>query len=195
MLEAAVALICDQGSAGTTLRAVGERAGYSRGLAGYRFGSKAGLLAFVVKAVGEAWLRELKAVTAGQAGHAAIGAALDAHQRFVAEAPEHVRAFYVLWFEAIGPGSELRGTIERIHRRRHRDVLGWIEGGIAAGEIDPAVDADAVAEHFCAAITGIVYQWLVRPEPLAAIASLHQTLKHAMRGLLRPPVAAPAAEE
>ncbi|HEY5719608.1 MAG TPA: helix-turn-helix domain-containing protein [Gammaproteobacteria bacterium] len=93
MLEAAVALICDQGSAGTTLRAVGERAGYSRGLAGYRFGSKAGLLAFVVKAVGEAWLRELKAVTAGQAGHAAIGAALDAHQRFVAEAPEHVRAF------------------------------------------------------------------------------------------------------
>ena len=49
MLEAAVQLICDRGPDRTTLKDVGEKAGYSRGLAGYRFGSKPGLFEFVVR--------------------------------------------------------------------------------------------------------------------------------------------------
>ena len=36
MLDAAVSLICERGTAGMTLKEVGERAGYSRGLASYR---------------------------------------------------------------------------------------------------------------------------------------------------------------
>ena len=40
MADAAVALICERGAADTTLKDVGVRAGYSRGLAGYRFGVK-----------------------------------------------------------------------------------------------------------------------------------------------------------
>ena len=40
MLEAAIRLIIERGTAGTTLREIGERAGYSRGLASYRFGNK-----------------------------------------------------------------------------------------------------------------------------------------------------------
>ena len=43
MGDAAVSLICERGAAGTTLTDVGMRAGYSRGLASARFGSKAGL--------------------------------------------------------------------------------------------------------------------------------------------------------
>jgi len=193
MLEAAVTLICERGTEGMTLKDVGVEAGYSRGLAGYRFGSKAGLLGFVVKTVGEAWLRELKAVTAGRVGLDAIGAALDAHQHFVADAPQQVRAFYLLWFEATGPRSELREVIERIHRRRYRDVLGWIEGGIATGTVAEGVAAEAVAEHFCAVINGIVYQWLVRPEPPTAIAAMHDTLKSTMYGLLPVPQGAARA--
>jgi AcrR family transcriptional regulator len=187
LLDTAVALVCERGSHGTTLKEVGERAGYSRGLAGYRFGSKTGLLVFLVRAVGEEWLRELKTVTAGRHGLDAIGAALDAHQRLVVEAAERVRAFYLLWFESIGPGSELHDVIERVHRRRRADVIGWIEAGIAAGRIDPGVDAGACADHFCAAINGIVYQWLIRPESVAEVAALHATLKLAMQRLLPPP--------
>ncbi len=184
MLDAAVALIGQRGTAGTTLKEVGEQAGYSRGLAGYRFGSKEGLFGFVVKAVGEEWLRELTAVTRDKVGLAAIEAALDAHARFLAEAPEHVRAFYVLWFEAIGPRSTLKGVIERVHERRRRDVLEWIARGVAAGEIDPELDTGAVADHFCGAIVGIVYQWLVQPVDRARIEAMHETLKLTMRRLL-----------
>jgi AcrR family transcriptional regulator len=186
MLDAAVGLIGQRGTAGTTLKEVGERAGYSRGLAGYRFGSKEGLFGFVVRAVGEEWLRELTRVTRARVGIAAIEAALDAHKRFIADTPVHVRAFYVLWFESIGPRSEVKSVIERVHERRRRDVLDWIERGVVAGEIDPDVDALAVADHFCGAIVGIVYQWLVRPEARARIDTMHETLKLTMRALLPP---------
>ena len=39
MLDAAVDLIVERGAGQATLKDVGEKAGYSRGLAGYRFGN------------------------------------------------------------------------------------------------------------------------------------------------------------
>jgi AcrR family transcriptional regulator len=187
MLEAAVRLIVDRGIERTTLKEVGELAGYSRGLAGYRFGSKGRLYGFVVKSIGEEWLRELTGVTQGKVGLDALIAATDAHYRFCVEAPDHVRAFYILWFESIGPGSEYRDVIAGIHRRRQRDVTDWIRHGIDAGRIDPAVDAAAVARQFCASIIGIVYQWLVNPGDLAEIETLYGDLKRTMQLLLPVP--------
>ncbi len=190
MLEAAVRLICERGVERTTLKEVGELAGYSRGLAGSRFGSKERLLGFVVRAIGEQWLRELTAVTRGRSGLAAIEAATDAHFRFVAEAPDHVRAFYSLWFESIGARSAVRPAIRRIHERRRRDVEAWILAAQDAGDVDRTVDAGALAAQFAASITGIVYQWLLEPEAPAAIRALHEGLKNTMRTLLAPPAPA-----
>jgi len=102
MLDAAVALICERGSAGTTLKDVGERAGYSRGLASYRFGNKGGLFAFLIRSIGESWLRELRRAVRDKVGLDAIEAATDAHYRFIVEAAEPIRAFYILWFDSIG---------------------------------------------------------------------------------------------
>ena len=52
MLAAAVDLILEHGTDKTTLAAIGEKAGYSRGLATYRFGSKAGLYDTLCKSIG-----------------------------------------------------------------------------------------------------------------------------------------------
>ncbi len=184
MLEAAIALIVERGTVNTTLKDVGERAGYSRGLAGYRFGHKAGLLSFVVRSIGEEWLRELTRVTNNRLGLDAINEAIDAHFRFVSDAPAHVRAFYILWFEAIGPQSDVRDVIVRIHDRRRRDVGQWITKAIEIGTIAPAVDAAGIADQFSASIIGIVYQWLVKPEPGAQIKAMHDDLKASMQLLL-----------
>lgn len=184
MLEAAVRLIVERGTERTTLKAVGELAGFSRGLAGYRFGSKAGLFRFVVKSIGEEWLRELTEVTQGKAGYEALCAAADAHYRFCVEAPEHVRAFYMLWFESIGPGSDYKEVIAGIHQRRQRDVTAWIAEGITRGRIAPDVAAQDIAAHYCATIIGIVYQWLVNPGALDEIARLHDHLKQTMASRL-----------
>ena len=184
MLEAAVALIVERGTGRTTLKEVGELAGYSRGLAGYRFGSKGGLFAFVVKAIGEEWLRELTRVTRDKSGIEALDAATDAHYLLCVEAPGHVRAFYILWFESIGPESDYKGVIAAIHQRRQRDVRQWIDAAIGAGRISPNVDAQAVAAQFCASIIGIVYQWLVNPEDIEAIRIMYDDLKQTMALLL-----------
>jgi AcrR family transcriptional regulator len=49
MVRAAIDLLNTAGIQGTTLVAIGERSGYSRGLATHHFGSKAGLFRTVLK--------------------------------------------------------------------------------------------------------------------------------------------------
>jgi AcrR family transcriptional regulator len=184
MFDAAVRLIVEQGTAKTTLKAVGESAGYSRGLAGSRFNSKMGLFCFVIKRVAEYWLAEIKKATNNKSGYAAIYATIDAHYQFNKKTPLAVRAFYILWFESMGLDSEMRDVVAGIHRRRLRDVTEWIEGGISSGEISPHTDAHAVAQYFLTSVVGIVYQWLVDPGQEREIESLHENLKKTMRHLL-----------
>lgn len=176
MLEAAISLIIERGTDKTTLKDVGELAGYSRGLAGYRFGSKAGLFEFIVRSVGEQWLAELKSKTAGKQGLDAVCAAIDEHCRFCIEASDAVRAFYVLWFESLGVQSPVQTVINGIHERRRKDVAAWIENSGYRGD----VSAEDIAGQFNAAVLGIAYQWLAHPDNPDAIRSLHQTLKHTM---------------
>ena len=180
MLAAGVALICERGADGTTLKDVGERAGYSRGLASYRFGNKAGLFCFIVRSIGEDWLRQLGQAVGNQSGLNAILAATEAHYRFVLESADRIRAFYILWFHSIGPDPELKEVIAHIHERRQRDVEAWIQGGMHDHSVSESVDVRATAEQFCAAIIGIVYQWLVTPDASGQIKALHEGLKQQM---------------
>jgi AcrR family transcriptional regulator len=186
MANAAVALICERGAGATTLKDVGVRAGYSRGLAGYRFGSKAGLWSFLVHTIGEEWLDQLGDAVAGTTGLDTLHAAVDAHCRMLLDSPDRIRAFYILWFDSVGPDPVLRLVIARIHDRRRRDVERWIADGIVAGTTRADADARAVAEHFVAVIVGIVYQWLVAHPDHARVAEQHEDLKRQMTRALAP---------
>ena len=187
MLDAAVSLIVTRGAAGTTLKEVGELAGYSRGLASVRFGNKAALFAFIVRSVGEEWLATLREAVRDQVGLPAILSATDAHYCFVRDGAERIRAFYSLWFDSIGPDADFKLTIANVHERRQRDIEAWIRSGIAQGSVPSEVPVNAVAQQFCAAIIGIVYQWLVRPEATDHLQDLHIGLKQQMT-LARMPV-------
>jgi AcrR family transcriptional regulator len=186
MLDAAVNLIITRGIAGMTLKEVGELAGYSRAMAGWRYGSKAALCSMVVRAVGEDWLQAMAAAVHDKVGLAAIHAATDAHYRFVRDGADRIRAFYILWFDSIGPDPDLKQVIANIHERRRRDVEAWITQGITAGTINGQVDVRSIAAHFCAAIIGIVYQWLVTPDADTQIKALHEGLKQQMTRALVP---------
>ncbi|MFT5658884.1 MAG: AcrR family transcriptional regulator [Gammaproteobacteria bacterium] len=184
MFEATVALIVEQGTEKTTLKAVGESAGYSRGLAGSRFSSKQGLFCFVIKRVAEFWLNEMMQATENLSGFSAISAAIDAHYHFCKFAPHQVRAYYILWFESIGLETDMRDIVVAIHRRRLNDVIEWISSGQQAGTIAANIDAEAVARQFLSTVTGIIYQWLIDPSQDQLIKSLHDNLKQTMRFLL-----------
>ncbi|MDA0791016.1 MAG: TetR/AcrR family transcriptional regulator [Proteobacteria bacterium] len=179
MLEAAVELINERGTRGTRLKDVGIRAGYSRGLAGQRFGSIENLFAFVLRRVGDEWLDHLMQATRDQTGTEAVSRALDEHYRFCVDAPDHVQTFYTLWFESVSAGSELADHIRSIHRRRHRDVLTWIcKDPCIRDEVK--ADADAIAAQFCSTVIGIVYYWLANPEDLSGTRARHESLKRFM---------------
>lgn len=60
LVDAAVALIAERGLSGVTLSDVGARAGYSRGLAVYHFGSKTGLILAVFEHVTDHGGRAIK---------------------------------------------------------------------------------------------------------------------------------------
>ena len=189
MAAAAVALICERGAAATTLKDVGVRAGYSRGLAGYRFGTKAGLWAFLVHTIGEEWLDELRRAAAGTTGLQTLHAALDAHCAILIESPDRFRAFYTLWFDSVGPDPALRDQIARIHERRRHDVERWIRTGMNSGTVRPDADVSGVAEQFVSQIVGIVYAWLVADPDTPdrdRLSEQHAHLKRQMTEALAP---------
>jgi AcrR family transcriptional regulator len=184
MLEAAIDLIVERGAEQATLKDVGEKAGYSRGLAGYRFGNKSGLFDFVLRSVGEEWLAELTGVTRGKNGFDAMAAALDAHIAFCEEAPRHVEAFYRLWFESLTPESPLQPAILGIHERRRADVIGWVEDCIAQGQTSARISPELIADQYCASVIGIVYHWISDPENLDEMRARHNGLKKVMQVML-----------
>lgn len=163
MLEAAVELILERGTDKTTLQAIGEKAGYSRGLATYRFGSKAGLFDAVCKTISRRWLEYLKQGVGDKTGVEAMCAALDAFRQFVTEAPRDARVLQILYCGAASPLSEYRQTSVGIHQRQHDDVVRWVQAGIEEGTIRADADPKSIAAHYIAYIGGMTYLWVINP--------------------------------
>ncbi|MFK7730505.1 MAG: TetR/AcrR family transcriptional regulator [Pseudomonadales bacterium] len=166
MFAAAISLINERGTQKTTLKEIGELAGYSRGLANYRFGSKDGLLAELFIYFDGLWKAHLGEYIGDLQGLAALKAAGNALRDFLNLEADYMRAMYLLWYESLGHESETRARLGDHHRVYRKDVQRWISEGIAAGEIRESVNAEQFAVQYCAFVFGLVYQWLVSPEVL-----------------------------
>lgn len=165
LLKAALELISERGYDRTTLQAIGEAAGYSRGLVSHRFGSKEGLLWALLERMFGHWSTDsLNPAVGGQVGIEALHASVEAMRRSVSKSPERLRAFYSLLFESLGPLPVLRPKVAEFHRRQRDGVAAWIAAGIAAGVVRADVDAATQAALFMSAIRGAAYQWLIDPE-------------------------------
>ncbi|MDB5967729.1 MAG: TetR family transcriptional regulator [Hydrocarboniphaga sp.] len=183
MMQAAIALIVECGIAGTTLAAIGERAGYSRGLVTHRYGSKARLLAQVHDVAMADWIRRVQQAVGDRNGADALVCVIDALYGFIAEEPDEMRAMYLLRYASIDPGSEFQANVAKAHKAQRRDVQRWIEDGKKAGSVSPKIDASLFAELFCAAVDGLIYRWLTNPK--IAIRELHELFKKEVPRALR----------
>ena len=114
---------------------------------------------------------------------------MDAHLHLLRASPDDVRAMYLLWFTSIDPASEYRANVARVHEVQRADIIRWVRLGQAQGSVPASVDAERIAEQFCASMAGMVFQWLVNDRiPLEA---MHAQLKSDVRLRLGAP--APAA--
>jgi AcrR family transcriptional regulator len=166
MLAAAIDLILEHGTDKTTLAAIGEKAGYSRGLATYRFGSKAGLFDEVCKSISRGWLDYLKQGVGNKIGIDAMCAALDSFFQFVSDSPREARVLQILYCGAASPKSEYRQTSANIHQRQQDDVAAWVRAGQAAGSVRTDADPKSIAAQYIAYISGMTYLWLINPESI-----------------------------
>ena len=184
LTEAAINLLVRFGIAGTTLQAVGERAGYSRALATHRFGSKAGLFAQVLKVASIEWLNRMQRAVGTRVGLEALCAATNATEKFIRERPNVVRVMYMLWFQSIDPAGAFQSNIAAVHRAQRRDVENWIRAGQKAGQVDRAASPRRVAEQYAASMAGIAYQWLANAD--MPLAPMYRELKRTLTVQLQP---------
>ncbi|MEE4145883.1 MAG: TetR/AcrR family transcriptional regulator [Halieaceae bacterium] len=166
MFEAAITLINEHGTQKTTLKEIGELAGYSRGLANYRFGSKDGFLDQLFTRFDKRWKAHLDAYVANRSGIEAVTAAANALRDFLKLESGYIRAMYILWYEALGHRSAIISRLSDHHDVYREDATRWIQQGIKDGEIDPDINPEQFAVQYCAFIFGTVYQWLVNADAL-----------------------------
>lgn len=182
MLRAALKLIGERGYRGTSLAAIGEEAGYSRGLVTERFGSKDGLLWVLVKNMLRAYRRDVRASDASRIGIERLSSILDAHRRAV-ELNRPIRAFYALLFEALGPIPQLLPEFQRLHRGFRADIEKTLREGIAAGVIRADIDPAAQAVLLLGALRGIAFQWLLDDEAFELSAAYEELKRNLQRSL------------
>jgi AcrR family transcriptional regulator len=179
MLNAAKELIAERGTHNTTLREVGERAGYSRGLASNRFGSKEGLFSQLVLDFNRRWAEELRNKVGNSTGLPAFSAALDAVEFFLLNRSGEMRALYILWFESMSSHDEVRQRLALNHKAYRRDAERWVREGIAEGTIRDDIDPQSFAVEFASLIFGLIYQWMIDPDSIdvrKVFRSYHQNL-------------------
>jgi AcrR family transcriptional regulator len=165
LIEAATRLFAERGYRDASVQAIGEAAGISRGSIFWHFGSKEGLLWAVVQRAFTRWEAEKLVPEVGDArGEEAIGRALRAHRRFLADEGGTLRLLFVLMFEALGPRPELAGEFARLHRDLRVLATPWLEEAVADGDFRDDVDPETIVTLIIATLGGIVYQYLLDAE-------------------------------
>jgi AcrR family transcriptional regulator len=184
MLSAALRLIAERGYRGTSLAAIGEAAGYSRGLVHERFGSKEGLLWALTKQILRVWNQESRAHGKERTGIDALCDMLDNHRRAIEE-DRGIRSFYALMFEAIGPTPDLQPEFRQLHVRFRADIEKLLRAGVKSGEIRSDIDPKAQAALLLATQRGIAFQWLLDREAFS-LETAYEEQKKTLRRALAP---------
>ena len=174
LLEAAGELIAERGFEQASLAAIGERAGYSRGLVTARFGTKENLLTVLMERTTKDWIeRNVLPEIEGLDGLNAMVTYLDTVIEQLERDPEAMRVLWALSFEAARETSPLREHFEPYHRETLSTVRRFLKEGIADGSVDPDIDPEAEALLHTAALRGIAYHWMIVGDQDEVLAMFH----------------------
>ena len=168
IIRAAIELFAEQGFMRTTLKEIGESAGYTGGLVSHRFGSKEGLLKAVVNSATRRFLNDQirPAIegpgvdTAEQALRNYIATYLE--EVFVRES--RIRALYVIMGEGLGAVPEIQQAIARLNDGIRGYLATILARGVDQGEFREDVDPQAAAVLILGVLRGVVMQYLADPD-------------------------------
>ena len=179
LLEAASNLIVEGGFAALTFAAIGERAGYSRGMVTARFGNKDGLIDALIERIVTTWSHQnVIPHTKGRSGLEGAMTLLDAIRKQAAKDPRGLQVLYSLMFEAVGSNEEMVMRFAKFHEGMRADVARYVRRGQRDGSIRKGLSPDREAELFVASLRGIGFQWLIDEgafDPVKALTYLRTT--------------------
>lgn len=160
VVDAATALIAEQGSRALTLAAVGEAAGYSRGIVSHHFGSRENLLRAVMR---DAQVFDLPD-PGGSAGDW-LADTVRAYLENVARPRPAARAFLKMWGEAIATDPVLTPLYAEQDARFRRLLADKVREGIGDGSVRADADPEAMAVFLLGLLRGIALQLISTPPP------------------------------
>jgi AcrR family transcriptional regulator len=159
LVRAAAELVGEVGPARVTLANVGERAGYSRGLATHHFGSKGAMMQRLVDTV-TSQFRD--AMFEGSEPDSPIGQLrqlIAFYFDVVSDLKPVNRARLVLWADAVATASDdIRPRMVAADREFREEIEKRIRLAVAAGEVGADVDALGLATVIIAMLRGVALQ-------------------------------------
>lgn len=168
LLATARRLIARRGWAGTTLADVGEAAGYSRGLAGHYFGSKAGLLRAITEQINNNMMEEVRKAPPAEPGLEAILAFVGVYLGRKDPEWTNTRSLLNLMTHALLEGSEHADLMVNFNASMFKYVEDNIRIGIQRGEIDKSISPPIAAEFVIGTLRGMMLQRLVKGSDVQA---------------------------
>ena len=199
LLRAAAELVAERGTERASLRSIGARAGTSRAMPAYHFGSKDALIARLAERGQEltlaATMNGIDGVADGTDPPDALRELqllIQTYLRLLAEsaAPEE-RAVVVMWGATFPSESPVPAMVES-DRRTHDLLTHLIRQGQAAGSMRADLPPDAVAVMVMGMARGVAAFGLTLPGA-AQQDAVHQACRDAIVGALAPaPAPSPA---
>jgi AcrR family transcriptional regulator len=180
VLDATIAIISEHGVRAVTMAAVGEAAGYSRGIVNHQFGTRQALMA----AVAETVQSRFSPTAGGLTGRERVVAMAGDYLLSLTSRPQDARVFLRLWIAAIGGEEpELRPVFERRDEHFRVAVAGATAEGLRDGTIRADVDPPAAAVAIVGQLRGIALQFQLAPEAFALEAVREEVVAWTNRAL------------
>jgi len=159
LVRAAAELVGEIGPGRVTLANVGERAGYSRGLATHHFGSKGALMQRLVDAVTSQFRDAMFEESQSDSPIDQLRQLIDFYFHVVSDLQPVNRARLVLWADAVaGPSEDVRPQMISADREFREEIEKRIERGVLAGQVPTSVDPAGLATAIVAMLRGVALQ-------------------------------------
>ncbi|MFT3728285.1 MAG: TetR/AcrR family transcriptional regulator [Terricaulis sp.] len=163
LMEATLDVIATDGVTAATFETIGERAGYSRGLATRHFGSKQGLIDAVVDYLHEHQDAAMAAAHLEEAnGLAAVLTYVSRYCKALKKSSEP-QAYFMLLSDAVANAHDTRSVFRQSHARVKTRLAKLIRRGQAEGVIRRDVTPDDAALMVGSLLLGISMQCLIDP--------------------------------
>jgi AcrR family transcriptional regulator len=165
IVAAAIEVLGTEGHRALTNARLQQVSGLSRGLVGYHFGSRQGLLEAVVGSIRDDFVTDL--VTSPEArSMPGLQATVHLTGTYLAELardPRRNLAILVLTVASIREIPELQPAISQLNDGLRCGVADLLGRGVADGSINPGTDISAAATASVAMLRGVTLQWLADP--------------------------------